>query len=107
MQDDGVFPDIVSSICILKACEDTGSITTGEQIHAKIIERRLLEQMCCLALHGGNVCKVSYIEESGRSFQKASSKGCSYMGLHCYMGISKRVQVKKLSSASEKCKKEK
>ena len=41
MKNEGIFPDIVTYICILKACAAIGSLEIGEDIHAKVREHRV------------------------------------------------------------------
>jgi pentatricopeptide repeat protein len=42
MQNEGLFPDEVTFICILKACASTGDLDKGKQIHRDIVNRNLL-----------------------------------------------------------------
>ena len=44
MKNDGLSPDIVTFICILKACGSRRNIDKGEQIHDEIQRRGLLEK---------------------------------------------------------------
>ena len=46
--DDGLSPNEVTFICILKACGSTGSIEIGKQIHDKILSMGLLEKYVML-----------------------------------------------------------
>ena len=48
MQDDGITPDEVTYICILKACGIVGSLEIGKEIDAKIGEQGLLEKYVML-----------------------------------------------------------
>ena len=41
MQSEGLSPDRITYICILKACGKTGSIEKGEKIHDEIINKGL------------------------------------------------------------------
>ena len=42
MQDEGISPNAVTFICILKACGSTASLHIGEEIHAEVRKRGLL-----------------------------------------------------------------
>jgi pentatricopeptide repeat protein len=44
MQDEGIFPNSVTFICILKACGSKGAIEKGKQIHDEIVNMKLLEK---------------------------------------------------------------
>ena len=44
MQNEGLLPDAVTFICILKACSRAKAIDKGKQIHEEIISRGLLEK---------------------------------------------------------------
>ena len=44
MQSEGLSPDVVTYICILKACSSMGDIDKGRQIHDEIVSRGLLEK---------------------------------------------------------------
>jgi pentatricopeptide repeat protein len=43
MQSEGLAPDDVTYMCVLKACGGIGAVEKGKQIHNEIINRRLLE----------------------------------------------------------------
>ena len=43
MQSEGLFPDVVTFTCILKACGNTGAIEKGKQIHGEIVNKGQLE----------------------------------------------------------------
>jgi pentatricopeptide repeat protein len=44
MKDEGIPPDVVTFICILKVCGSTGAIEKGKAIHEEIESRRLLKR---------------------------------------------------------------
>ena len=44
MQSEGLSPDAITFICLLKACGNTGAINKGKQIHYEIVRRGLLEK---------------------------------------------------------------
>ena len=44
MKNEGLWPDSVTFICILKACSSTGAIDLGKQIHGEVTSRGLLEK---------------------------------------------------------------
>ena len=44
MQHEGIFPDSVTFICVLKACGNIGAIKKGEYINEKIVERGMLKK---------------------------------------------------------------
>ena len=44
MQKDGIFPDTTTFICIIKACAMVGSMTKGQEIHAEIVRKALVEK---------------------------------------------------------------
>ena len=52
MQDEGHFPNIVTFLCILKACAILGSYETGKEVHGQVLERGLSEKdvVLCTAL---------------------------------------------------------
>ncbi|KAH7364964.1 hypothetical protein KP509_18G001000 [Ceratopteris richardii] len=48
MKREGLFPDAVTFVCILKACAQTGAVEEGEKIHNEIARRGLVEKSIIL-----------------------------------------------------------
>ena len=44
IQNEGLSPDAITFICILKACGSMGAIDKGKQIHDEVVSRKLLEK---------------------------------------------------------------
>jgi pentatricopeptide repeat protein len=58
MQNEGLSPDVVTFICVLKACGSIGAVDKGEEIHAVIVNRGLLEKEIVL----GNTLVYMYVK---------------------------------------------
>ena len=43
MQEEGISPDAVTLVCVLKACGNTRAVNKGQEIYAKIVKEGLLE----------------------------------------------------------------
>ncbi|KAH6557854.1 hypothetical protein KP509_1Z090000 [Ceratopteris richardii] len=48
MQEEGFSPCIVTFICVLKACASIGAVCRGQELHAEIARKGLLEKEVCL-----------------------------------------------------------
>ena len=44
MRDEGISPNMVTFLCILKACGKTGSLEMGEEVHKEVNKQRLLKK---------------------------------------------------------------
>ena len=71
MHDEGVQPDVVTYVCMLKACGIVGSITLGEDIDAKVRKQGLLQQNVEL----GNAlvdmyCKCGVLQKAQEVFEQ-------------------------------------
>ena len=100
MRDDGVCPDSVTYICVLKCCGIIGSLDLGKDIDAEVRNRRLLEKDVML----GNAlvdmyCKCGAMEKAQYVFEQLPEqnvvtwsalitgyirKGLSDEGLKCF-----------------------
>ena len=48
MQREGISPDVVTYICILKACGSIGAIANGKKLHAEILQKSMVENSVML-----------------------------------------------------------